>query len=102
MRNELTDLLDHDLEHYTPQISKKEIIDIFIAYDIRFIRYFGSDMFYVEMVDEEPLVPLHPKSSYPPGIERLFDLMTRERISLISYKDGKLMKSYFPINSSDL
>ena len=29
-------------------------------------------MFYVEMVDGEPLVPMNPKGAYPPGIERLF------------------------------
>ncbi len=102
MDNELTELEDIDLEHYTPAISKKDIIDIIIAYDIRFIRNFGSDMFYVEMFDGEPLVPMHPKAAYPAGIERLFDLMARERISMISYRDKKLMKSYFLVNSNDL
>ncbi len=102
MDNELNELEDIDLESYTPPISKKDIIDIIIAYDIRFIRNFGSDMFYVEMVDGEPLVPMHPRGAYPAGIERLFDLMVRERISMITYVDEKLMKSYFPVNINDL
>ncbi|WP_319508070.1 hypothetical protein [uncultured Methanolobus sp.] len=102
MDNELTGLEDIELEHYSPPISKKDIIDIIIAYDISFIRNFGSDLFYVEMVDGEPLVPMNPKGVYPPGIERLFSLMARERISMINYRAEKLMKSYFPVNNNDL
>ncbi|WP_292469675.1 hypothetical protein [Methanolobus sp.] len=102
MENELTELKDNDLEHFNLLISIKDISDIFIAYDLRFISYFGSDLFYVEMVDGEPLVPMHPKSAYPPGIEKLFDLMAREKINLLSYEDEKIMKSHFPVNTSDL
>ncbi|WMW22560.1 hypothetical protein RE476_01710 [Methanolobus mangrovi] len=102
MDNELTEMEDVELEHYIPAISKKDIIDIIIAYDISFIRNFGSDLFYVEMVDGEPLVPMNPRGDYPPGIERLFSLMARERISIISYKNEKLVKAYFPVNNNDL
>ncbi|WP_407356049.1 hypothetical protein [Methanolobus sp. WCC5] len=102
MDSELTELKGSDLEHYAPAISKKEIIDIFLAYDIRLIRYFGSDLFYVEMIDGEPLVPVHPGSSYPPGIERIFDLMARERINMLSYGNEKMMKSCFPVDSTTL
>ncbi|MDG6244059.1 MAG: hypothetical protein QCH31_06665 [Methanolobus sp.] len=102
MDNKLTELKDNDLEQYAQGISKKEVIDIFLAYDIHFIRYFGSDLFYVEMLDGEPLVPVHPGSSYPPGIEGLFDLMARERINMLKYVDEKMMKSCFPVDGTIL
>ncbi len=102
METELTELEDDDIQYYGPRISIKEIIDIFIAYDIGFIRNFGSDMFYVEMVDGEPMIPVHPMSAYPPGIEKLFDLMVREKLKMLSYKDEKLMKSRFSVNNIDL
>ncbi|SFM20178.1 hypothetical protein [Methanolobus profundi] len=102
MDNELTELGDNELEHFIPSITTNDLMDIFQAYDISFIRYFGSDLFYVEMVDGEPLVPLNPKGSYPQGIERLFDLMARERLSMLSYKDEKFLCSYFPVDSNDL
>lgn len=102
MEHELTELVSYDLDHYVPKMSVADIIDIFQAYDIRFIRNFGSDLFYVEMVDGEPLVPMHPQSAYPPGIEKLFDFMTRERISMLSHKDEMIMKSYFSVDGDSL
>lgn len=102
MEDELTEIEDHDLEQFTVSISRKDMIDIFIAYDISFIRNFGSDLFYVQMVDGEPLVPMHPKGAYPPGIEKLFDILTRGRMSMLKYKGGKLLVSYFPVDETCL
>ncbi len=102
MDDEFTELNTHDLEYHSHEISKKDIIDIFLAYDISFIRYFGSNLFYVEMVDGEPLVPAHPMGAYPPGIERLFDLMAKERLNMLSCENGKLMISRFPVNNDEL
>jgi hypothetical protein len=102
MHDTQIELTKYDLEHFIPPVLKEDIINVFIAYDISFIRNFSSDLYYVEMVDGEPLVPLNPMGSYPPGIEKLFDLMSRERISLLSYKEEKLWCSYFHVNSEDL
>jgi hypothetical protein len=102
MDNTLTELTEQDLNHFIPSVSMQDIVAVFIAYDISFIRNFSSDLYYVEMVDGEPLVPLNPMGSYPPGIEKLFDLMARERISMLSYRDEKLWCSYFRVNNEDL
>ncbi|MBP1908657.1 hypothetical protein [Methanolobus bombayensis] len=102
MHDNLIELDDHHLQHSIPTLSINDVIDIFIAYDVSFIRNFGSDLYYVEMVDGEPLVPMNAMGSYPPGIEKLFDLMTRERMNMLSYRGEKLWFSYFPVNDEDL
>ncbi|WMW24673.1 hypothetical protein RE474_11375 [Methanolobus sediminis] len=102
MDNTLIELTEQDMEQFIPPASMEDTIAVFIAYDISFIRNFSSDLYYVEMVDGEPLVPSNPMGSYPPGIEKLFDLMARERISMLSYSDGKLCCSYFQVNSEVL
>ncbi|WP_340818684.1 hypothetical protein [Methanolobus sp. WCC4] len=102
MENELTELADQDIERFMVPVKRKDIIDIILAYDISFIRNFGSDLFYVEMVDGEPLVPMNPNGPYPPGIEKLFDLMVGERMSMLSYKGEKLSVSYFPVDENSL
>ena len=102
MEDALIQITDQDLQYFVPPVSMEEIISVFNAYDISFIRNFSSDLYYVEMVDGEPLVPSNPMGSYPPGIEKLFDLMTRERISMLSFRKEKLWCSYFQVNSEDL
>ncbi len=96
------EVVDADLEHITPRISKNGIIDIFIAYDLVLIRNFGSDMFYVEMVDGEPLLPMNTRNGYPPGIERLFDLMTKDSIIMLEFKNERLLKYYLPVGPDSL
>ncbi|MEZ5333816.1 MAG: hypothetical protein R2741_00510 [Methanolobus sp.] len=62
MEDELTALDEQDLNNSFSSLSIEEINSIFDAYDVHFIRNFGSDLFYVEMRDNEPLVPMHPKA----------------------------------------
>jgi hypothetical protein len=102
MEDTLIELTSQDLEHFIPPVSMEDVISVFVAYDISFIRNFSSDLYYVEMVDGEPLVPLNPMGSYSPGIEKLFDLMSRERMNMLSYREGKIWCSYFQVNSEDL
>ena len=102
MDDELTALDVQDLNYSASSLSIGEIKAVFTAYDVHFIRNFGSDLFYVEMTDGEPLVPMNPKSSYPPGIEKIFDLMARGRISILICIDGEILKKYFQVDENEL
>ncbi|WP_406662368.1 hypothetical protein V7O66_06505 [Methanolobus sp. ZRKC3] len=92
MKGNFIEFQDHDFEFAKAPISKQFIIAAFEEHFLSFISYFGGDFFYVEMQDGEPLIPINLEGSYPEKIELIFDFMVTERISLIRYENGVLLK----------
>jgi hypothetical protein len=94
------EMTDEDFEFARPPVSRDFILQTFEKYDLKYIAYFGGEMFYVARQDMEPFQPLNPRSPYPEDIEAIFDFMVIERIRMIKYEDGILLRG--AISSSDL
>jgi hypothetical protein len=92
MKGNFVELEDDDFEFAKAPVSKDFIVKVFEEYSLSFISYFGSDFFYVEMMDGEPLLLVSMDGSYPQKIELIFDFMVTERISIIRFENGVLMK----------
>ena len=81
-----------DFEFAKPPVSRDFILQTFEEYDLKYIAYFGDEMFYVAQQNMEPFQPLNPKSPYPEEIEAIFNFMAIERIRMIKYEDGILFR----------
>jgi len=86
------EMKDEDFEFARPPVSGDFILRTFEKYELKYIAYFGEEMFYVARQDLEPFHPLNPRSPYPEEIEAIFDFMATERIRIIKYKDGTLFR----------
>ncbi|MEA1984569.1 MAG: hypothetical protein U9N13_02840 [Euryarchaeota archaeon] len=87
-----------DLEFARPPLTQEYMAQTFLKYDLKYIVYFGEEMFYVAQQDLEPLHPMYPDALYPEEIEYIFDLMIVERIRMIRYENGRLWRSAFAGN----
>ncbi|MCD4820528.1 MAG: hypothetical protein K8R11_00265 [Methanococcoides sp.] len=87
------EMTEKDLEFAKPPISVESIVSTFKKYDLRYIVIFADNMFYVAQQDLQPYHPMYVDNSYPEDIERIFDLMTVERIRKIEYINGVLKRS---------
>jgi hypothetical protein len=86
------EMKDEDFEFARPPVSRDLILQTFEEYELRYITYFGDEMFYVARQDMEPFQPLDPRSPYPEEMEAIFDFMAIERIRIIKYEDGILFR----------
>lgn len=89
---DLVDFQDEDFEFADAPMSKDFLIHVFKKYNLKYIAYFGGDMFYVEMMDGEPFVPLYGRMDYVDDVEFIMDFMARERVSIIRYDGGSMQK----------
>ncbi|MBN2109529.1 MAG: hypothetical protein JW705_00365 [Methanosarcinaceae archaeon] len=94
MKEDLVEFQDEDFEFADPPMSKDFLIHVFEKYDLKYIFYFGGDMFYVEMTGGEPFIPFYGGVYYVEEVELIMDLMVRERISTIRYEEGCMLKKY--------
>ncbi len=101
MQEDLIEFQEEDFEFAAPPMSKDFLIRVFEKYDLKFIAYFGGDMFYAEMTDKEPFVPFYGNTYYVDEVEFIMDFMTKERLSLIMYENGSMMKKTAPALSDD-
>ena len=88
------EMKDDDFEFAKPPVSRDFILQTFEEYDLKYIAYFGDEMFYVAKQDMEPFQPLNPRSPYPEEIEAIFDFMAIERIRMIKYENGILFRGF--------
>ncbi|WP_406656988.1 hypothetical protein V7O62_00150 [Methanolobus sp. ZRKC2] len=93
MVEDLVEFQDEDFEFADAPMSKDFLIHVFNNYELKFIAYFGGDFFYVEMVDGEPFVPIYGGMYYVDEVELIMDFMVKERINIIRYEEGTLLKN---------
>lgn len=93
MNKDLVEFQYEDFEFADAPMSKDFLTYIFKKYDLKYIAYFGGDLFYVEMTDGEPLSPLYGGIYYADEIESVMDFMAKERINTIRYEGGTLKRS---------
>ena len=92
VKGNFTEFEDNDFEFAKAPVSKEFIVGIFEEYSLSFISYFGTDFFYVEMNNGEPLMIINMEGNYPQEIELIFDFMVTERVGIIKYENRTLMK----------
>ena len=92
MSDDLVDFHDDDFEFADAPMSRNFMIHVFEKYGLKYISYFGGDMFYMEMTDGEPFIPFYGGMYYADEVELIMDFMARERISLIRYERGNILK----------
>lgn len=92
MMQDLVEFQDGDFEFADAPMSRDFIIQAFEKYGLRYIAYFGGDLFYAEMTDGEPFIPFYGGTYYVDEVELIMDFMTRERIGVIRYEAGTLLK----------
>lgn len=92
MKGNFVEFEDNDFEFAKAPVSNDFIVKVFEEFSLSFISYFGADFFYVEMTDGEPLLIINMEGGYPQKIEMIFDYMVTERVGIIKYENGILMK----------
>ncbi|MDW7732146.1 MAG: hypothetical protein SCH66_06920 [Methanolobus sp.] len=92
MAEDLVEFQDEDFEFADAPLSKNFLIHVFKKYDLKYIAYFGGDSFYAEMKDGEPFFPFYGGIYYVDELELIMDFMARERISIIRYEGGIMLK----------